>query len=80
MSGNLIKSLQSATSTTLTNKRNKKVTEEIWKNYKTINSILETRKTLQRGSSAYKSINKKLKTRVHRLKNEKLTKEAQEIN
>ena len=77
---NLIKCLQDAASATLTNKNKNKGTDEIWKNDKTINSILETRKIFSHDSPAYKSLTKILKTRVNKLKNEKLAKEALDIN
>ena len=80
MGKSLIKCLQDATSTTLVNKIENKGTDEIWKNDKIINSLLETRKVFPRGSSTYKSLTKMLKARINKLKNEKLAKEALDLN
>ena len=76
----LIECLQNAASTTLKNKVVNKGNNEIWKNDTIINSLLGTRKVFPHGSSAYRLLTKKLKARVNKLKNEKLAKEALDIN
>ena len=76
----LAKCLQDAASATLSNKKKNTETNEIWKNDKTLNFILETRKRFVPSSLAYKYLTKTLKKRVNKLKNEKLAKEALEIN
>ena len=72
-----------STKCSFNNKNNKvinKGNDEIWKNDTVINSLLGTRKVFPHGSSAYRLLTKKLKARVNKLKNEKLAKEALDIN
>ena len=53
---------------------------ELWKENEKFNRIIHERSQLQKNSDDYKSITKKLRTKIRFLRNEKLHQEANEIN
>ena len=53
---------------------------EVWKNDKTLNKLLEARSKLTRNTQPYISVTKKVKKQVRFLCNEKIRVEAEEIN
>ena len=57
-----------------------KITREIWKNDTELNSALRERTKFERNSDSYKELSKKIKKRVQILRNQKLKKEADELN
>ena len=57
-----------------------KCNHEIWKHDELLNKYLEERANLERGTTLYKDISKKIKKRVGWLRNEKLKMEAEELN
>ena len=77
---NLVKCLETAVQETLGVVKKTKTNNELWKNDTLINSLLGQRKTLTRNSDDYKTIAKDFKARVNQLCNEKMAKEAIEIN
>ena len=58
----------------------KQKVKEIWKEDKVFNDLLNERSKHKIGSQEYKSYTKKIKTRIRFLRNEKLKREAEEIN
>ena len=60
--------------------RSKKCTHEIWKHDEILNQYLEERSMHHRDTNTYKEMSKKIKKRVQCLRNQKLQKEAKELN
>ena len=76
----ITKTLKAVGETTLPSKNPKKGTNEIWKNDKEFNDLLNCRKNHRVDTDEYKQTTKKLKKRIKFLRNKKLADEANEIN
>ena len=75
----LIDSLSEAAAVVLPKKDAPKV-NQIWKNDAELNDLLQRRSIANTSSPEYKKLSKSIKSRVRKLKNEKMRKEAQDIN
>ena len=76
----LIENLKKAEDLTVPRIKKNRTSNEIWREDKEINEILESRKEVQVKSDDYKSLTKKLRKRVNLLRNQKLATEAEEID
>ena len=76
----IVKALESAIEETLSPKPKNEKESELWKNDEMLNELLEKRSNLQRNTTSYKTIHKKIKKHVRHLRNIKLKQEAEEIN
>ena len=65
---------------TLPRSTRKERVNEIWKKDEEFNRLLNERRTHKLGSNEYKLFTRKIKTRIKHLRNEKLTREAEDIN
>ena len=72
--------LKTAGEATLPRLTRKEKVREIWKDDEVFNVLLNERRKHKVGSHEYKFFTKNIKTRTKHLRNEKLTKEAEEIN
>ena len=72
--------LKSAAQRTLPPVKNKTGCWEVWKQDEELNRLLQYRQETDRSSIQYKRLNKSIRKRVNTLRNEKLQKEADEIN
>ena len=79
-SDNIINSLAQAGNTALPKMSRKNTTREIWKLDTEFNSLLNQRKQHKFGTPHYKMLTKCIKKRIVRLRNEKVKREAEEIN
>ena len=79
-SSKLINCLKKATDTTLPKAKRKGRPSEIWKNDERLNSLLAERKLFDKSTNEFQQLTKSIKKRIIFLKNEKLEKEAEEIN
>ena len=80
MSNRIIKTLETAALVTIPPTTKKKEQIEIWKEDHHLNSLINERQGETQGSEKYKELTKKIKSVVKTIKNEKLRKEANEIN
>lgn len=80
ISERLIKVLNEAANITLPKKKKIESTREIWKDDELLNILLLERGKSQRGSQVYRTLTKKIKKRVNKLRNDKMKQEAEEIN
>ena len=80
MSENIIHALSSAATVTLPKTSGPSTNHELWKNDELLNQLLNDRSSMTMGSPEYKRITKKIKQRIGMLRNDKLRKEAEEIN
>ena len=80
ISNHIIETLKTAGEETLPSRSKKNTVHEIWKDDKEFNQILKERRNFQMSSAEYKILIKRLKKRIIFLRNEKLAKEANEIN
>ena len=76
----IIETLKKVGAENLLNKNAKKTVNEIWRNDKEFNELLEQRKRIKSGTDQHKIITKRIKKKVNFLKNKKLEEEAFEIN
>ena len=76
----IITCLENAAQTTLKNMNTTNPSRQTWKEDKTLNLLLEQRKTFDRTSDGYKETTKKIKKHVRHLRNEKISTEAKQIN
>ena len=76
----IINVLKTAGETSLPRVTRKKKVNEVWKEDKVFNDLLNERRKNNIGSQEYKSYTKKIKPRIRFLRNEKLKREAVEIN
>ena len=76
----IVKCLNSVAKSTLPKMSKKRKTKEIWKDDEQLNHLTERRQEYQQSCNEYKEITKLIKRRVSFLKNEKMAKEAREIN
>ena len=72
--------LKSAAQSTIPSSVSKNRGKELWKNDKEFNELLAKRQHLSKDSNDYKTVTKAVKRRIIFLKNQKLRKEADEIN
>ena len=72
-------SLTSAASEILPNKTEKK-TEQIWRDDEDLNKLLEERSKTDNETTDYKKLTRMIKSRIRKLRNEKMRKEAEELN
>ena len=72
--------LDSAADSTLPKIKRKMKTNEIWKDDQVLNLLIEQRSKVLRASNEHKEFSKKIKKRVIFLRNEKLAREASELN
>ena len=79
ISNNLVSSLKTAAHEVLPNK-NKISIRQVWKDDQDLNKLLEERSKTEKASIAYKKVTKSIKSRIRKLKNEKLRAEAEELN
>ena len=79
-SSKLINCLRKTTDTTLPKAKKKGRPSEIWKNDERLNSLLAERKPFDKSTNEFQQLTKSIKKRINFLKNEKLEKEAEEIN
>ena len=79
-SSKIINCLQKAAENTLPKKGKSRNGKEIWKNDKCLNNLLKERKSQKRDNQTFKTLTRQIKKRVRQLRNEKLAKEANEIN
>ena len=79
ISSNIITLLKTAAESTLP-KLSEKKAKEIWKDDNILNELLKQRKDAPKDCDQYKILTKEIKKRVNHLKNEKLAKEADELN
>ena len=79
-SSRIVDNLKKAGDLTIPKVQKTKTAHEIWKEDIEINQILASRKGIQIKSTEYRNLTKKLKKRVNHLRNEKLAKEAEEID
>ena len=77
---NMVECLKVAMQTTLKKKSKNKSANELWKDDKDLNRLLSQRRGLKRNTNEYKNITRSIKNRVNALRNDKITKEAREIN
>ena len=77
---NLVKCLETAAKESLRVVKKSNTNKELWKNDALMNSLIAERKLLTQNSGDYKRITKEIKARANQLRNEKLAKEAMEIN
>lgn len=80
ISERIIKVLNEAADLTLPKKKKAETTKEIWKDDELLNILLLERGKSQRGSQIYRTLTKKIKKRVNKLRNDKMKQEAEEIN
>ena len=80
ISDKLIECLKTAGNSVLPPSTKRTAYNEIWKDDVELNRIIDKRKSIERDSENYKKLTKLLKKRVNHLRNEKLAKEADEIN
>ena len=80
MSENIIHILNSAAADVLPKKSKSESNYELWKRDERMNQLLKERSRMNMGSLAYKELSKKIKRRIALLRNEKLRREAEEIN
>lgn len=80
LSKEIVSSLHKTANSVLPVINTKRRVLEIWRDDKTLNSLIDNRAQSQRSSQIYKSYTKKIKKRVRQLKNSKLQKEADELN
>ena len=76
---NLISALSSAAESTLPSKVKTRV-RETWSEDDEFNTLLQQRKNYSFGSEDYKDLSKRIKKRIRHLRNEKLSREADNIN
>ena len=76
----IIESLTTAAQTTLPPVTKNTEQNEIWKDDKHLNYLIKERHKTVRGSDDFKELTKRLKTLVNSLRNEKLRREANQIN
>ena len=79
ISNNLVSSLKTAASEVLPNKT-KTCIRQVWKDDQDLNSLLEERALTEKASIAYKKLTKSIKSRIMKLRNDKMRSEAEEIN
>ena len=79
ISNNLVSSLKTAASEVLPNKT-KTCIRQVWKDDQDLNSLLEERALTEKASIAYKKLTKSIKSRIMKLRNDKMRSEADEIN
>ena len=72
-------SLTSAASEILPNKTEKK-TKQIWRDDEDLNKLLEERSKTDNETISYKKLTRLIKSRIRKLRNEKMRKEAEELN
>lgn len=77
ISERLIKVLNEAADLTLPKKRKFESSREIWKDDELLNILLLERGKTQRGSQIYRTLTKKIKKRVNKLRNDKMKQEAE---
>ena len=80
MGTNLVKCLEAAAKETLRPVKKITTNNEIWKNDTLLNNLVGQRKCFPRNSENYKRITRDIKSRVNHLRNEKIAKEAMEMN
>jgi predicted RND superfamily exporter protein len=80
MSRRIIESLTTAAQITLPPVTKKTEQHEIWKDDNHLNYLIKERHKILQGSVEYKELTKRIKTQVNSLRNEKLKKEAEQIN
>ena len=79
-SDKMVQVLKTAGDASLPLMTKKEKINEIWKEDKVFNDLLDNRRKHSIGSLEYKIYTKKIKTRIRFLRNEKLKREAEEIN
>ena len=79
ISNDLVHSLTTAASEVLPNKSKKK-TNQIWKDDGDLNKLLDERAKTDNGTNDYKKLTKLIKSRIRKLRNEKMRNEASELN
>ena len=76
----LIDAMSKAANETIPIKQKSEKNEEIFKNDKDLNTLLNSRSSLTKGTEAYKKATKLIKKRVQFIRNQKLRREAELIN
>ena len=79
ISNDLVHSLTTAASEVLPNKSKKKI-NQIWKDDGDLNKLLDERAKTDNGTNDYKKLTKLIKSRIRKLRNEKMRNEASELN
>ena len=79
ISNNLVKSLTNAAAEVLPNQSKRNI-KQIWKDDKDLNNLLDERAKVVNASVEYQKITKLIKSRIRKLKNEKMRVEAEELN
>lgn len=79
VSDNLVKSLSNAAAETLPNLNKKKISQ-LWKDDSALNKLLDDRAKTTKDSIQYVKISRMIKSRIRKLRNEKLRLEADELN
>ena len=79
VSNNLVTSLSNAAAETLPN-INKKNINQLWKDDSVLNKLLDDRAKTIKDSIQYVKVSRRIKSRIRKLKNEKLRLEADELN
>ena len=79
ISENLVKSLTNAASEVLPNNTRKNI-RQLWKDDQSLNRLLEERAITVKDSADYNRMTKFIKSRIRKLKNEKMRIEAEELN
>ena len=77
---NILKCLDSAAMSVLPKMKKRKNVDETWKDDEQLNQLINQRNEFQRGSDEYKVVTKAIKRRVNYLRNEKLEREANDLN
>ena len=76
----IVNLLTTAGEATLPRSTRKERVNEIWKNDEEFNRLLNERRKHKFGSNEYKLFTRKIKTRIKHIRNEKLKREAEDIN
>ena len=79
-SSKIINCLKKVADETLPKKGKTSRENEVWKNDKSLNSLLNERKSVKKDSHNFKTLTRQIKKRVRQLRNDKFAKEAAEIN